>query len=169
MYVPKGSWYDFWTSELVEGGKEKWVAAELNMLPIFVKAGAIIPKYPVQQYVDEKKIDELLLEVYYKKGTEASEIYEDANNGYDYKKGRYALSNYKLTGKEKSLTIQLFKDGSFETQYDTIRLNFHGLPFVIGTVMLDNEEVPLRNLAEIKDNVLRIDKNFTLLHLTGKE
>ena len=107
--------------------------------------------------------------MYYKEGVEASEVYEDANNGYDYKKGRYALSNYKLTGKENSLTIQLFKDGSYETEYDTIKLNLHGLPFQIESVMVDNEEIPLENLFLAEENILRIDKNFTLLHLSGKE
>ncbi|TLP81671.1 glycoside hydrolase family 31 protein [Maribacter sp. ACAM166] len=169
MYIPRGMWYDFWTHEAVVGGKEKWVAAGLDKLPIFIKAGAIIPKYPVQQYVGELKIDELLLDVYYKEGVEASEVYEDVSNGYDYRKGRYSLCNFKLTGKENSLTIQLFKDGSFETEYETIKLNFHGLPFKIESVMLDNEDIPLKSLALTGDNILRLDKNFTLLHITGKE
>lgn len=168
MYIPRGKWYDFWTHEHVIGGKEKWVAAGLDKLPIFIKEGAIIPKYPIQQYVGELKIEELLLEVYYKEGVEVSEVYEDAANGYDYNKGRYSLCNFKLTGKEKSLTIQLFKDGSFETEYKTIRLNFHGLPFKMNKIMLDNEELSLKSLALNGENVLRIDKNFTLLHITGK-
>jgi len=169
MYVPRGEWYDFWTNEYVEGGKEKWVAAALDMIPIFVKAGSIIPKYPVQQYVGEKKIEELVLEVYYKEGTETSEVYEDANNGYDYKKGRYSLSNYKLIGKDNSLVIQLFKDGTFNTEYEKMRLNFHGLPFEIGSVKIDNEEIPLHTVSSNESNDLLIDKNFTLLHLSGKE
>lgn len=169
MYVPRGEWYDFWTNEYVEGGKEKWVAAALDMIPIFVKAGSIIPKYPVQQYVGEKKIEELVLEVYYKEGTETSEVYEDANNGYDYKKGRYSLSNYKLIGKDNSLVIQLFKDGTFNTEYKKMRLNFHGLPFEIDSVKIDNEEIPLHTVSSNESNDLLIDKNFTLLHLSGKE
>ncbi|MDF4222471.1 glycoside hydrolase family 31 protein [Maribacter sp. M208] len=169
MYIPRGFWYDFWTNEHVEGGKEKWVTAEIDMLPIFVKAGAIIPKYPIQQYVGEKRIEELVLEVYYKEGTETSEVYEDAANGYDYKKGRYSLSNYKLTGKDNSLTIQLFKDGTFETEYEKMRLNFHGLPFKIDKVMIDNEEVLLHTIATNESNDLLLDKNFTLLHLSGNQ
>jgi len=169
MYVPRGEWYDFWTNEFVEGGKEKWVAAALDMIPIFVKAGSIIPKYPIQQYVGEKKIEELVLDVYYKEGTETSEVYEDANNGYDYKKGRYSLSNYKLTGKDNSLIIQLFKDGTFDTEYEKMKLNFYGLPFEISSVKIDNEEIPLKSISINDNNDLLIDKNFTLLHLSGKE
>ncbi|MGO4919711.1 glycoside hydrolase family 31 protein [Maribacter spongiicola] len=169
MYIPRGDWYDFWTNEPVKGGKEKWVAAEIDMLPIFVKSGAIIPKYPIQQYVGEKKIEELVLEVYYKEGIESSEVYEDSDDGYDYKKGRYSLSNYKLTGKENTLTIQLFKDGTFETEYKMMKLNFHGLPFEIDSVMIDNESIDLDSISINDNNDLRIDKNFTLLHLSGKQ
>ncbi len=168
MYIPRGKWYDFWTHESITGGKEKWVAAGLDKLPLFIKAGSIIPKYPIQQYVGEKKIDELLLEVYYKEGIETSEVYEDAGNGYNYKKGRYSLINFKLTGKEKSLTIQLFKDGSFETEYETFKLNFHGLPFTMDKVMVDNEEISLKSLDMEGGNFFRINKNFTLLHIIGK-
>ena len=168
MYIPRGKWYDFWTKELVTGGKEKWVAASLDRIPVFVKAGAIIPKYPVQQYVGEKNIEELLLDVYYKRGEETSEVYEDANNGFDYKKGTYSLQNFKLTGKDKSLTIQLFKDGSYETEYQNVKFNFFGLPFEINKIMIDNEELSLTYLNDTNQNSLLIDKNFTLLHIIGK-
>jgi len=65
-------------------------------MPVFVKAGAIIPKYPIQQYVGEKTIEELTLDVYYKNGKEDSDLYEDADDGYDYTKGRYSLKKLNL-------------------------------------------------------------------------
>ena len=68
MYVPKGKWYNYWTDELVEGGVEKWVSAPLDRIPLFIKEGAMIPKYPVQQYVGEKKLTELKIDVYFKEG-----------------------------------------------------------------------------------------------------
>ena len=96
MYIPRGKWYNFWDNSIVEGGEEVWVDADIDSLPIFVKEGAIIPKYPIQQYVGEKVIEQLELDVYYKLGKESSEVYEDAGDGYDYKKGRYSLRNFKL-------------------------------------------------------------------------
>lgn len=66
---------------------EQWVDADLDTIPLFVKEGAIIPKYPIQQYVGEKKIEELKLEAYYCLGNkEVSKVYEDAQDGYDYAK-----------------------------------------------------------------------------------
>src|SRR6056297_938790 len=169
MYIPKGKWYDFWTDIAVEGGKECWVAADLDRMPIYIKEGAIIPKYPVQQYVGELTLTELILDTYYKLGTETSEVYEDAQDGYDYKKGRYSLRNFKLTGKENSITVQQFKQGDFITGYDTLKFNFHGLPFKIHKISVDNEEVAINSVKPNGTPTLFIDKNFTVLHLTGKK
>jgi len=68
LYIPRGNWYNYWTRDYVKGGLEQWVDADLDTIPLFIKEGAIIPKYPIQQYVGEKKIEELKLEVYYKLG-----------------------------------------------------------------------------------------------------
>ena len=84
---------------------------------MFIKEGGIIPKYPVQQYVGEKEFDEVELEVYYKQGKEKSYLYEDAHDGYDYRKGRFSLRTFKLTGKPKQLIIQQHKEGKYTTPY----------------------------------------------------
>ncbi len=163
MYIPRGEWYNFWTNEVVEGGDELWVDADLDSMPVFVKTGAIIPKYPIQQYVGEIEIEELKLDVYYKEGKEESEVYEDAHDGYDYKKGRYSKRTFKLIGKEDSLTVHQFKGGKYITPYDKFELNFIGLPFKISKIKVDNEEIPLANL---KDNTLRITKDFTRIKVS---
>ncbi|NLP58757.1 glycoside hydrolase family 31 protein [Lutibacter sp. B1] len=163
MYFPRGNWYNFWDSSIIEGGQELWVDADLDSMPIFVKEGAIIPKYPIQQYVGEKEIEELKLDVYFKFGKEISVVYEDDQDGYDYRKGRFCLRNFTLIGKEDSLTIQQFKSGKYETSYETIKIKLHGLPFTVGKVEIDNEEVDLI----ITDNELVVTKEFTELHITG--
>ena len=168
MYVPRGKWYNYWNNEVVEGGKEQWVEADIDIIPLFVKEGAIIPKFPVQQYVGELEIKELDLEVYFRMGTETSTLYEDEQDGYDYKKGQYSLRNFKLNGKDKSLVIQQFKDGTFITSYDTFRINLHGLPFEIKAIEVDNEQVPLKQLKPNGNNVIEVSKDFTQLLIKGK-
>jgi len=168
MYIPRGKWYDFWTDEIVEGGKERWVAADLDKVPLYIKEGAIIPKYPIQQYVDELEIKELILDTYYKLGIETSEVYEDAQDGYDYKKGRYSLRNFKFTGKNNSIIIQQFKDGSFATSYETLKFSFHGVPFKIAKIAIDNEEVSLASVSSEGSQSLQINKNFTVLQIIGE-
>jgi alpha-glucosidase len=163
MYIPRGKWHNYWTGEVVDGGMEKWVTADIDKIPIFVKAGAIIPKYPVQQYVGEKELEELTLNVYYLQGIEQSTIYEDGQDGYDYKKGEYSLRNFKLTGRNKELIIQQFKDGTFITPYTTLRINFIGLPFRIRKIQVDNEPVTQKDVQLNGNNTIVVDKNFSSL------
>jgi alpha-glucosidase len=165
LYVPKGIWYDYWKNESFEGGKEVWVDARLDSMPIFVKAGAIIPKYPIQQYVGELEVDQVTLDVYYKKGKENSDLYDDAHDGYDYTKGRYSLRTFKLTGKSKELIIQQHKSGSYVSPYKTFKLNLIGLPFEIKKIEIDNVEVLYKDIKFTKDNAMIIDKRFTELHI----
>ena len=168
MYIPRGKWYNFWTDEIVEGGKEKWVDAEIDSMPIFIKEGAVIPKYPVQQYVGEKKIEEVTLDIYYKEGKESSKLFDDAHDGYDYTKGRYSLRTFKLTGRKKELILQQHKEGKFITEYEHFKLRIHGLPFDIKEIELDNQIIPLKHMKMNGTHSMTVDKNFTEIHIIGK-
>lgn len=55
MYLPRGYWYYYWTDDLQAGGSEVWASADLTRIPLFVKAGAVVPMQPVLQYVGEKR------------------------------------------------------------------------------------------------------------------
>lgn len=167
MYLPKGNWYNYWTNEFVEGKRELWVSTKFDEIPVFVKEGAIIPKYPVQQYVGEMQFDELTLDVYYKLGKEKSTVYEDAQDGYDYNKGRFSLRTFTFNGKEKEIIIQQHKEGTFETSYSKFKINLKGLPFKVKKIEIDNEKVTLEQVQLNGDNFLIIDKDFSELHIIG--
>lgn len=167
MYLPKGNWYNYWTNELVEGKRELWVSTKFDEIPVFVKEGSIIPKYPVQQYVGEMQFDELTLDVYYKLGKEKSTVYEDAQDGYDYNKGRFSLRTFTFNGKEKEIIIQQHKEGTFETSYSKFKINLKGLPFKVKKIEIDNEKVTLEQVQLNGDNFLIIDKDFSELHIIG--
>ncbi len=168
MYIPRGKWYNWWTDEIVQGGKEKWVDAEIDSMPLFIKEGAILPKYPIQQYVGEQDIDEVTLDVYFKEGKERSQLFDDAHDGYDYTKGRYSLRTFKLTGRKKELIIQQHKEGKFMTDYSTFKLCIHGLPFDIKEIELDNQVIPLKHLKTNGTHSMVVDKNFSEIHIIGK-
>jgi alpha-D-xyloside xylohydrolase len=90
VYLPAGArWYDFHSGELREGGSRISAAAPLERMPIFVRAGAIIPIGPAIQYIDEKPDAPILLQVY--TGADgAFTLYEDAGTDYGYEKGAYS-------------------------------------------------------------------------------
>ena len=168
MYIPRGKWYNYWTNELISGGKEVWVDTQYDEIPVFVKAGAIIPKYPVQQYVGELEFDELTLDIYYKEGKEKSVVYEDSQDGYDHRKGRYSLLSFQSIGKEKDLIIQLHKEGKYDTNYSKYKINLIGLPFKIKRIEIDNEKFSFDKKVFELDNYLIVDKEFTELHIIGE-
>jgi len=168
MYIPRGEWYNYWTNELVTGGREVWIDTKFDEIPLFVKAGAIIPKYPVQQYVGELEFDELTLDLYYKNGKEKSVVYEDAQDGYDYKKGRYSFLSLSTNGKEKQLIVQLHKEGKYDTPYNKYKINLIGLPFRVTQIEIDNEKFEFDPNTLEANNFLIVDKEFSELHISGE-
>ncbi|CAD0008943.1 glycoside hydrolase family 31 protein [Flavobacterium chungangense] len=168
MYIPRGEWYNYWTNEFATGGREVWVDSKFDEIPVFVKAGSVIPKYPVQQYVGELEFDELVLDYYFKMGKEKSEVYEDAQDGYDYKKGRFSFLSFRTVGKEKEVIIQLYKEGKYETPYTKYKINFIGLPFKVTEIEIDNEKIEF-NAADFESNhFLIVEKEFNELHIIGE-
>ena len=168
MYIPRGEWYNYWNNELSTGGREVWIDTKFDEIPVFVKAGAIIPKYPVQQYVGELEFDELTLDLYFKNGKEKSVVYEDAQDGYDYKKGRYSFLSFRTIGKEKELIVQLHKEGKFDTPYSKYKINLIGLPFKVTEIEIDNEIIAFDKIAFEENHFLIVDKEFSELHISGE-
>jgi len=168
MYIPRGEWYNYWTNEFSVGGREVWIDTKFDEIPVFVKAGSIIPKYPVQQYVGELEFDELTLDLYFKLGKEKSVVYEDAQDGYDYKKGRYSFLSLRTIGKEKELIVQLHKEGKYETPYSKYKINLIGLPFKVTEIEIDNEKVAFDQIAFEENKFLIVDKEFNELHIIGE-
>ena len=112
VYLPKGKWYNFWTYEVVEGGKEVTVATPLETMPIFVKAGSVIPEYPVMQYVGQHEIEEVKLNIYYTDYEVNSFLFEDYGETFAYEQDIYLEKKFVVNGKS-TLTIQQSKHGRF--------------------------------------------------------
>ena len=156
LYLPEGEWFNFWTDEMLKGRKEHEVKCPLDQIPMFVKAGAIIPNYPIQQYVGEKNITEITLHIYYKNGTETSELYEDDKETFAYESGAYRLSQFKLTGTDSRLNVEQNIEGDFTPTFNKYLIEFHGFPFTINEVFVDGKKI------NVKDGV---DVNFEKLEL----
>jgi alpha-glucosidase len=104
MYLPSGEWYDFWTREKIVGGKWIDAKAPLDVIPVFVRAGAVVPMQQVVQYTDQAPADPLTFEIF--PSTEAKGIcYEDDGISFDYQKGKYRTVGLKATVQGSDMTI----------------------------------------------------------------
>jgi alpha-D-xyloside xylohydrolase len=105
LYLPKGTdWYDFWTGEKFTGGQTIKKEAPIDIIPLFVKAGSILPVGPKVQFATEKKWDNLEIRIYEGENGEYT-LYEDENDNYNYEKGVYSTIAFSWDNAKKVLTI----------------------------------------------------------------
>ena len=104
-YLPQGTdWYDFWSNQRMKGGQSVTIQATLDQVPMFVRAGSILPLGPEMQWVGEKSWDNLELRVF--PGADGSFVlYEDEGDNYNYEKGIYSTITFQWNDKSKILTI----------------------------------------------------------------
>jgi alpha-D-xyloside xylohydrolase len=117
LYLPKAKWYDFWTGHVLEGGVVTEASSPLAQIPLYVRAGSILPMGPDVEYVAEKPADPIELRVY--TGADGSfTLYEDENDNYDYEKGAYATIPIHWDEGQRTLTIGERK-GTFPGMVET--------------------------------------------------
>jgi alpha-glucosidase/alpha-D-xyloside xylohydrolase len=88
LYLPRGIWYDFWTGDRIDGGRGIVRPVDLSTLPLYVRAGAILPLGPVKQYVGERVAGPLTLSIYPGASGEFT-VYEDDGRGFAYRRGEW--------------------------------------------------------------------------------
>src|SRR5574341_431335 len=127
VYLPAGEWFDYWTHERIGGGQTITVSAPLDQLPLFVRAGAVIPLWPIQQYVGEKAIDVLTLEAFWAKGEHRSLLYEDDGIRPDCDQPEaHLVSQLIIDGKAGALR-RVVEAGRFKPSYARVQVHFIGL------------------------------------------
>ncbi|NDV84054.1 TIM-barrel domain-containing protein [Bacteroides sp. 51] len=105
VYLPEGShWIDFWTGESWAGGQELARDVPIDLIPLYVKSGSILPLAPFAQYAEEKRWDNLEVRIYPGANGEFT-LYEDENDNYNYEKGQYSTITFKWNDKKRELTI----------------------------------------------------------------
>ena len=89
VYLPEGAWVDYWTGARYDGGRTIDYAAAADVLPIFARAGAIVPMQPDMAYIGEKPVDPLTLDIF-PSGRSRFNLYEDDGESLAYQEGMYA-------------------------------------------------------------------------------
>lgn len=108
VYLPRGIWYDYWTKARIEGGRHLIADAPIDHCPLYVKEGAVLPKYPLRQHVGPEKDETLLLEVY--PGDVGYTHYQDNGLDFAYESGSY--NAYRFTrDKDGSIAMRMQHEG----------------------------------------------------------
>lgn len=104
LYLPRAKWYDFWTGEATDGGRYVETSAPIESLPLFVRAGSILPLGPDVEFAAAKAADPMELRVY--RGADGDfTLYEDEGDGYAYEKGAHATTAFHWDEAKQVLSI----------------------------------------------------------------
>jgi alpha-glucosidase len=129
LYLPDGEWYSYhddYHPNVIR--KDIWVDCPLDRIPIFVRSGAVLPHWPLQQYVGEIEHPEPNLLVWWKNGTEQSRWYEDDGDGQAWRDGVYRDSTFTVTGSPTTLKLERSWSGQWTPGYEQILMTLRGLP-----------------------------------------
>lgn len=141
-YLPKGEWLDYWSGQVYKGQKQYSFATQPDRIPVFVKAGSVIPNYPVQQYTGERTFERIALRVY--AGANGhSYLYEDEGEGYAYQDGNHSLRQFEVKHQTGKLLIRQHKSGQFPTAYGEFEITLYGLSPAPKNIRVDGKEIPV--------------------------
>jgi alpha-D-xyloside xylohydrolase len=110
VYMPVGQWYDFWTGAKLMGGKAVEADAPVARMPLYVRAGSIVPMGPVMEYATERPADTMELRIYPGADGEFT-LYEDGNDGYQYERGQFAETRLEWVDGSRELVIHGTRGG----------------------------------------------------------
>ena len=142
VYLPGGTWYDFWTDEQLSGPARVELEAPLERLPLFVRAGSVVPMAPPMHYVGQRPVDRLTLDVY--PGEGVGWLYEDDGESLAYWRGVYRLSRFDLFTEGTPLlrlSLRARVKGNYERGTSRFDVVIHGVDRLPRTATADGQPV----------------------------
>ncbi|MGQ9717893.1 MAG: glycoside hydrolase family 31 protein [Anaerolineae bacterium] len=132
VYLPRGEWWDFWTDARYEG--PLWVEADapLERIPVFVRAGSVLPTGPEMDYVGQQPGDPLILHLYPvrpdgSEGPVASLLYEDDGESTAYQRGMYRLHRFQVEGDAGAMSVVWDVEGAYDPGPRRMEMVVHGV------------------------------------------
>ncbi|MCY6369347.1 glycoside hydrolase family 31 protein [Clostridium ganghwense] len=154
VYLPEGDcWIDYWTKEVFEGGQYIIKEAPLDVCPIYIKEGSILPNYPVQNYIGEKEIEALTLDIYPpKEGTEVKYVhYQDDGESFEYQNGEFNLYEFTVRREAKGIVIDIHNTHKkYRNAYKGFKFKVNGIQ--ISEILVEGKSVNF----SIKDGVAEL-------------
>ncbi len=133
VYLPGRTWYDFWTGERLSG--EVTADAPLERMPLYVRAGSVLPMGPVMQHSGEWPPEALGLRIY--PGTGESWLYEDDGHSMAYKTGEFQVTRFSCEESDEVLIVRREVQGPFQPGYEQFDIEIHGLEAAPRQVRVD--------------------------------
>lgn len=124
VFFPAGDWYDLYSGKVWTGNQETIIESPIHKLPVFVKAGSVLPMQSSAAHTGIKQ-DELILHIYCGDNSSDFLLYMDDGETFDYQKGKSAKRLIKMSGSENKITITK-SEGDFQSSYKKIKLVLHG-------------------------------------------
>ncbi len=142
VYLPRGAWYAYHDGHLIEGGRSVTVNAPLDIMPLYARAGKVIPMWPPMQYVGENPLEETRLRVY--AGSGETTLYEDAGEGMAYQDGDYRWSYFTCRfSPSRQFTITWRRAGRYQPPYSQVRVEVIGIATEPEQVRMDGQAAPI--------------------------
>ncbi|WP_458120284.1 glycoside hydrolase family 31 protein [Paenibacillus sp. Z6-24] len=152
VYLPEGIWHDYWTGEQHEGGRHILAPAPLDVMPMYIRAGAIIAEGELRQYAADHRMDDVVTFHIY--GAEAKDsfqaeytLYEDDGETFAYENGKYSRLHIRVSGEEGALALSIrYMDDGYQAQREHLRFTLRQPAFTpVGIDQL--ERITLDELA----------------------
>ena len=141
FYLPEGRWYDWNENKSVTGGEWCVIEVPLDKIPIFIKEGGIIPMQEIQNYVGEKKIEQLEFLIF-PSNKSIYTFYEDDGASYEYEKGKYNLTKMTLEKNSNAIKLHIEKiKNGFKSQLTNYLLSFLDMPKP-ERISVNNKSIP---------------------------
>lgn len=128
LYLPNGQWFSYWDDKAPKAVRQDiWVDGANDRSIIFVRAGCVLPHWPIQQHVGEIADPEPTLHIWWKDGAEKSQWYEDNGDGEEWRDGTFRESNFTVEGTKGTLKLTREWNGHWQPRYGTIHLILRSL------------------------------------------
>jgi alpha-glucosidase len=151
VYLPGDAWYDFWTGERFRG--EVTADAPLEHMPLYARAGSVLPMGPVVQHSDEWPPEALRLRVY--PGSGESWLYEDDGHSMAFQSGDFQITRFACESTGGSLVVRREVEGPFRPGYSQFEIEIYGLEAAPQSVRVDSS--PVQTAFEPETGTARLD------------
>ncbi len=149
VYLPRGTWFHYWTGERFDGPAHVLAHAPLGEPPLYVRANAAVPMGPETSHTGERALDPLTFLLYPAEGADESVVYEDAGDGFGYENGEYARRAVSCEESAGVVTVRFGeRGGSFVPEREELRLELRTFSSAPDSVRVDGESVESRYDAE---------------------